>query len=291
MFKKKNVLVIFRYLALIFFSILVLIPFFYLFMTSFKTLEDVSSGTVSFWPSQNNLIENVKTVFSNEKFYVIRSFLNTMFIYVMKAVGCILTCSVAGYAFARFNCRLSRIIFPLFMAVLFLPGELLSIPFYEAMVNLGLKNNPYYIPIWVGAWFGTDVSMIFLFRQYFVSIPKSLVDAAKIDGCNEFSAFGRIVFPLSKSIIMTVLVLYFVGTYNDIYAPSLYIASNEYTKKVVAQSIGIFENLYNFGSKDYIVPWNLVSVATLVTLVPVLFFFAFAQKYFVASLVGSGIKE
>lgn len=291
MFRKKDVFIVFRYLALIIFTIIVLIPFFYLFMTSFKTLEDVSSGTVSFWPSQNNLIENVKTVFSNEKFHVFRSFLNTMFIFVMKTVGCILTCSVAGYAFARFDCRLSRLVFTLFIAVLFLPGELLSIPFYEAMVNMGLKNDPYYIPIWIGAWFGTDISMIFLFKQYFVSIPKSLIEAAKIDGCNEASAFIRIVFPMSKPVIMTVLVLYYVGTYNDIYAPSLYIASNEYEKKVVAQTIGIFENLYNFGSKDFIVPWNLVSVATIVTLIPVLLFFIFAQKHFVASLVGSGLKE
>ncbi len=288
---KKIISIIFRYLALIFFAAVVLVPFFYLIMTSFKTLEDVSSGTVSFWPSKNNLVENIKTVFSNEKFHIVKAFLNTMFIYAMKALGAVLSCSLAGYAFARFDCWLSRLIFTLFVAVLFLPGELLSIPFYEAMVALGLKNNPWYIPIWIGAWFGTDISMIFLFRQFFKSTPNSLVEAAKIDGCNEFSAFIKIVFPLAKPVIMTVLVLYFVGTYNDVYAPSLYISANDYSKMVVAQSIGSFETLYSSGSKDYLVPWNLVSVATMLSLIPVLFFFTFAQKNFVQSLVGTGIKE
>ncbi len=279
-----------NYVLLVLASIFVLIPFFYLVMTCFKDLNEVTGSTVTLFPQGNHFLENLSFVWNYEDYHFFRYFFNTMFIFVLKTVGILLTCSLAGYAFAKFPCKLNSFMFTAFIAVLFLPGELLNIPFYEIMVNLNLRYSPIYVPIWIGAWFGTDITIIFLFRQYFFSIPDSLAEAAKIDGANEFTAFLRVMLPLSRSVIVTTIILYFVGTYNDVYGPSLYIRANDYEHKVIAQSVGIFENLYNYGSRDFIVPYHYVSIATVISILPVLVFFFAAQKNFVESLVGSGLK-
>ncbi len=278
------------YLLLCFFAMLVIIPFFYLISTSFKTLEEVASGEVNIIPTTNGFIENFQFVFNYEDFKFFRSFLNTAFIFLMKIVGITLTCSFVGYAFAKFPCKLSKITFAALLFVMLIPGELMSIPFYQAMVQLDLADSPIYVPIWIAAWFGIDITSIFLFKQNFASLPNELIDAAKIDGCNEFKAFFRIALPQAVPVITTVAILNFVGTYNDVYSPTLYIRSRDRNLWVIAQSVGIFEGLFNKGSPDYLVPYNYVAAATIVSIIPVLIFFFVAQKSFVESFVGSSIK-
>lgn len=276
------------YILLAIFSVVVLLPFFYLITTSFKTFEDITAANAGIFSKTNNFIANWNMVFGAKNYYFVRSFLNTMVVFLLKASGVLLTCSFAAYGFARFKCKLNTLVFMLFVAIMFLPGELLGIPFYEAMVALNLRYSSLYIPLWIGAWAGIDITVIFLFRQFFLSTPSTLVDAAKIDGCSEASAFFRIVLPLAKSVIITVIILYFIGTYNDIYSPNLYISANNYKAKLVSQTIGIIQGVNN--PTGNFPQWNLVSVATLVSIAPILLFFSVAQKYFVESFVGSGIK-
>ncbi len=285
---KKNTVII--YILLVLFSILIIIPFFYLISTSFKSLEEIASGEVNIIPKSNALIDNFKFIFNYEDFHFIRSFLNTAFIFLMKVVGITLTCSFVGYAFAKFKCKLSNIVFYALLFVMLIPGELMSIPFFQAMVYLDIQHSSIYIPIWIAAWFGIDITSIFLFKQNFTSLPNELIDAAKIDGCNEFSAFFRIALPQAIPVITTVFILNFVGTYNDVYSPTLYINSSMKDMWVVAQSVGVFEGMFNKGSPDYLIPYNYVAAATIVSILPVLVFFFIAQKSFVESFVGSSIK-
>lgn len=280
----------FIYFSLIVLSAVVVVPFFYLIVTSMKPLDEMATPTMQIFPKKFALIENIKVVFTTPNYHYLRAFLNTMFVFVMKTVGVIITCSISAYGFARFKCKLNSIVFMAFIAVLFLPGEILNIPFFEMMVNLNIRYDSAYLPMWLGAWFGIDITTIFLFKQFFESIPKELIDAAKIDGCNELQAFLRVVLPLSKPVMATNIILYFVGTYNDIYGPTLYVRGNDYYGKLVAQTVGIFEGMFNAGSRDYLVPYNYVSVVTLISILPTLIFFAGAQKAFVESFVGSGIK-
>ena len=287
---KKTKYAVFIYFALVFFAIVIIIPFFYLISTAFKTLDEIASGKVNIIPETNGFVENFTFVFNYKDFKFLRSFLNTMFIFVMKVVGITITCSFVGYAFAKFPCKLSKFTFAALLFVMLIPGELMSIPFFQAMVNLDIRYSPIYLPIWIAAWFGIDITSIFLFKQNFASLPNELIDAAKIDGCNEFKAFFRIALPQAVPVITTVFILNFVGTYNDVYSPTLYISSSNKDLWVVAQTVGVFEGMFNKGSTDYLIPYNYVAAATIVSILPVLVFFFVAQKSFVESFVGSSIK-
>ena len=119
-----------------------------------------------------------------------------------------------------------------------IPGELLGIPIYEFMVNAGLKEVAY-IPLWIAAWFGTDIFVIFMFKQFFQTIQKHLLKQHRVDGYGEVAIFFKIVLPLNMPVITTVIILYFVGTYNDLYGPALYISDK--SNWVMANSISIFE--------------------------------------------------
>lgn len=274
------------YFFLIFFAVIALLPLYYLVITAIKGLEEASTQS-TMWPHSFALFENIRFVTTFPDYQVVRFFSNTMIVFLLKAAGTTITCSMAAYGFMRFKFPGKSIIFIVLMSALMIPGELLGVPIFEFMVNTGLREI-FWIPLWIGAWFGTDIFVIFLFKQFFTSIPKDLIEAAKMDGCSEIGAFFRIMVPLSKPVFTTVILLYFVGTYNDLYGPALYVTRE--SQRLMANSINMFETLFQSGSSSYIVPWNYVSVATLIGMIPVLIIFAIAQKQFIESVAGVGLK-
>jgi multiple sugar transport system permease protein len=274
------------YFLLIFFAVVALLPFYYLIITAMKDFNEAST-MATMWPQTFVLFDNIRFVLSYPDYNVVRMFLNTILIFALKAAGTILTCSLVAYAFAMFKFPFKNVIFFTLLATMMIPGELLNIPLYEFFVNMGLKEVAY-IPLWISSWFATDVFVIFMFRQFFLAIPKPLIESARMDGASEARIFFRIVLPMNKPVLITVLLLYFVGTYNDLYGPALYIS--EKSNWVMANSITIFENMYKSGSSEYIIPWNYVSVASLIAIIPVIFLFAFMQRYFMETANTSGIK-
>ncbi len=277
---------IFVYFLLIFFALIALLPLYYLIITAFKSLVEASTKA-TMWPNSFELFKNITYVINHPDYNVLRMFLNTTFIFILKVTGTSITCALAGYGFAMYKFPKKNLIFFILLATMMIPGELLNIPIYEFFVNAGLKEVAY-LPLWITTWFATDVFMIFLFRQFFLRMPKDIIEAARLDGCNEFKAFFKIVIPMNRSIFTTVFILYFVGTYNDLYGPALYISSKE--NWVMANSISIFENLYRTGSGSYLVPWNYVSVASLIAMIPEIILFAVLQKQFMASVSGVEVK-
>ena len=279
---KKNLV----YIPLILFAIIAIMPMYYLIITACKGLEEASTQA-TMWPKTFDLVNNIKFVLSYPTYNVGRMFLNTMFIFILKTFGTIITCSMAAYGFAMYKFPKKKIIFFILIATMMIPGELLNIPIYEFWVNVGLKEVMY-IPLWVSTWFATDVFVIFLFRQFFLGMKKELIEAARIDGYNEVQIFFKIVAPINKNVFITVIILYFIGTYNDLYGPALYITKQQ--NWVMANSITIFENLYRSGSSSYLVPWNYVSVAALIGMIPEILLFAFMQKSFMESVSGVEVK-
>jgi ABC-type glycerol-3-phosphate transport system permease component len=214
-------------------------------------------------------------------------FIKTMFVFLLKTAGTLLTCSIVAYGFAMYKFPGKNIIFFILLSTMMIPGELLGIPIYEFFVNTGLKEIAY-IPLWLSSWFATDVFVIFMFKQFFMNTPKPLIDAARMDGASEIQIFFKVVAPIHKPVFVTVILLYFIGTYNDLYGPALYITRQ--SDWLMANSISIFENLYRSGSSSYLVPWNYVSVACLIAMIPEVIMFSFMQKQFMESVSGVGIK-
>ena len=171
--KKKKTKDAWVYLPLVLFAIVALLPLYYLIITAFKSVEEASQ-LATMWPRSNELINNIRFVLSHPDYRVARMFMNTMVIFALKTLGTVLTCSLAGYAFAMYKFPGKKIIFAVLLSTMMIPGEILGIPIYEFMVNTGLKEIAY-IPL-IAAWFGTDVFMIFLFRQFFQTIPKPLIE-------------------------------------------------------------------------------------------------------------------
>jgi len=275
---------LFLYGTLIVTSLMLLLPLLSLILTSFKTFEE-AIGVYRWFPKQFNF-NNYREIFELENFNYWLYFRNTMFIFVMKAVGTILTCTLTAYALIRFNVKFKSLWFTIMLSVILLPGELLAIPMYQFYLGFGWFDT--YYPLFTACFFATDVFMIFLFRQFFMSVPKELFEAAEVDGASEFKIYWRILMPLSRPAILTCLILYFTGTYNELYGPMLYISSP--SKWTMAQGIKSIEDVFNLGPRDYIVPWNLVSSATLLSLIPVVALFFIAQKQFMESVARTGIK-
>jgi multiple sugar transport system permease protein len=265
-------------------SCALLLPLLSLLLTSFKTFTE-SIGVYKWIPAQFNF-NNYRKVFALENFHYWTYLRNTMLIFAMKALGTVATCTLTAYAFIRFNVKYKNFFFMLLLSVILLPGELLAIPSYQFYLSVGWFDTPY--PLFTACFFATDVFMIFLFRQFFMSIPKELFEAAETDGASEFQIYRKVLIPLSRPAIMTCVILYFTGTYNDLYGPLLYLSSPD--KWTMAQGIKSIEDIFNLGPRDYIVPWNLVSAATILSLIPVMILFLFAQKQFMESVARTGIK-
>jgi len=274
------------YIPLVFFAVIAILPLYYLIITAFKSMSEASTQA-TMWPNSFELFNNIKFVLTYSKYNVLRMFFNTMLIFVLKALGTVITCSMAAYGFAMYKFPKKNIIFFILLSTMMIPGELLNIPIYEFMVNTGLKEVAYF-PLWIATWFATDIFVIFLFRQFFLGMKKELIEAARIDGYNELQIFFKIVAPINKNVFVTVIILYFIGTYNDLYGPALYITKEQ--NWVMANSISIFENLYRSGSSSYLVPWNYVSVAALIGMIPEILLFAFMQKTFMESVSGVEVK-
>lgn len=273
------------YGVLILTSVLLMLPLISLAMTSFKTLEE-AVGAFKWIPAQFNF-QNYAEVFTLRDFNYWNFLGNTMLIFALKTVGTLISCTLAAYAFTRFNVPGKNIIFALLLTVILLPGELLTIPMYEVYLKLGWYDT--YYPLFIATYFGTDVFMIFFFRQFFMGIPKELFEAAQMDGATEFQMYRQIMLPLSRPAIITCILLYFTGTYNDLYTPLLYISSPE--KYTMSQGLRAVENLFNTGvSRDAVVPWNLVSAATMLSIIPVLILFVIAQRQFMEGVSRTGIK-
>lgn len=281
--KKHSAIV---YIPLTFFALIALLPFYYLVITACKELAEAATQS-TMWPRSFALIDNIRFVFSHPDYHVVRMFANTMFVFIMKTAGTILSCSLVAYAFTMYKFPFKNVIFFILLSTMMIPGELLGIPIFEFMVNTGLREVGY-LPLWIACWFATDVFVIFMFRQFFTAIPQPLIDAARIDGAKERQIFFRIIVPLNKPVFTTVIILYFIGTYNDLYGPAVYITRS--SNWLMANSISIFENLYKSGSSSYLVPWNYVAVASLAAMIPVVILFSVMQKQFIESVSGVGIK-
>lgn len=256
--------------------VIVLVPLVWTLSTSLSDL-----GAVFQWPIQwipnpvrwGNYIEAMRI----QPFGLY--FLNTTYFTVMTVIGQLLSSSLVAFAFARLRWRGRDPLFVVVLATMMLPNQVTLIPQFVIFSRLGWINT--YLPLIVPAFFGSPF-YIFLLRQFYMSIPLELDDAARIDGASPFQIYSRILLPMSSPALAAVAIFQFQYAWNLFLEPLLYLHSNE--KWVL--SLG----LRNFLG-EYIQWWNLMMAASVIVMLPVIVLFFIGQRYFIQGVVFTGLKQ
>jgi multiple sugar transport system permease protein len=212
-----------------------------------------------------------------ELFPIGRMFFNSVFVAVLTTLGQILTCSMAAYAFARIQFKGSNVLFLLYLATLMIPSQVTITPLFILMRYLHWINT-YQGLILPGVFsaFGT-----FMLRQFFLTIPKELEEAAFIDGASHWTVYRRIILPLARPALATLGVFSFMGAWNAFLWPLFVVRDLE----MMTLPVGL-STLHG----RWLTRWNLVMAGTVITVLPMLVVYLLAQKYFVRGVVMSGIK-
>jgi len=204
--------------------------------------------------------------------------LNTLFIAVMTIIGHILSCTVVAYAFARLRAPGKNVLFVILLATMMLPYPVTMVPIYVGFNKLGWVNS--FKPLIVPAFFGSPF-FIFLLRQFFLTLPPELEDAARVDGANILQILWHVILPISKPALATVAIFSFQASWNDFLAPLIYL--HDQSKYTI--SLGL-----NFFRSSYDVRWGYLMAASLVTMLPVILVFFLAQKQFIRGITLTGMK-
>ena len=267
----------FAYLGVILVAILVILPFFWMVVSAFKSQRELFAYPPTFFPKVWK-VENFIEAASRGSISFWQMFLNTMKIAVPSTIFNIIFSSLAGYAFARLKFPFRDTIFMCFIAAMMVPFAITLIPRFLMFKDFGFYDT--YVPLIVPVMFGTPFS-IFLTRQFFMTLPKELEEAAIMDGCSHFSIWAQIFMPLCKPIIATLSVFQFQSSYNDFMGPVIYIASD--AKFTVQMGLSSFRN--SFTSR-----YDLIMAGSILALIPVMILFVCCQKYIVRGIAMSGMK-
>lgn len=255
-------------------AVIMVIPFLWMITTSLKTLK-LSYSPPYLFPSSFEF-KNYLTAWRSAPF--LDYYKNSFIVSISITVGTIVVSAMAAYPFARMNFKGKNIIFYMFLSTMMIPFYVQIIPLYDIIQKLGwLDTRKALIIPRLFSPFG-----IFLFRQYFLTIPKELDEAAEIDGCNKFSIFWRIIIPLVKPAIASLAIFTFLFGWNDFLWPLLVTTRPEFTTVQVG--------IANFSGK-YGTLWPYLMAGTVTSVLPVFFVFIFGQKGFIDGITAGGVKE
>lgn len=221
--------------------------------------------------------ENYPAAWNSEPFT--RYTFNTLIITALGILGQTLTASLVAFGFARLEWPGRKFLFLLVLATMMLPAEVTMIPSFLIFRQLGWIDT--FLPLIAPSFLGGGAFSIFLFRQFFLTLPRELDDAARVDGCGSFGVYWFILMPLCKPILATIAVFSFVAHWNDFLTPLIYLNSSD--NFTLAVGLRFFQGAYG-------TDMHLLMAASTLTLLPVLVVFFFGQKYFVRSIVMSGVK-
>ncbi|MCE5199539.1 MAG: carbohydrate ABC transporter permease [Armatimonadota bacterium] len=203
---------------------------------------------------------------------------NTLIVSLLGVIGTILSCSLVAYGLAKTDWKGRHALFIIILSTMMLPAQVTMIPIFAIFAKLGWVDT--FLPLIVPSFLG-NAFFIFLLRQFFLGIPKELSEAARLDGCNEFEIYRRIVMPLSKPALATVGLFTFMAAWNDFMGPLIYLVNeNKYTL-----SLGLAMFTGQYGSEYGM----LMAVSTVVT-IPIIVLFFFTQRMFIQGMTMSGIK-
>ncbi len=268
--------IVIQYASLIFFSFVAVLPIVSCVITAFKTEEEYQTTSVMTMPQNWFNFDNFIEAF--QKADMGRAFINSTIILIFVVAGSVMIGSMLAYVLNRFKFPGNGLIRSMFLFATLLPGIAMQVSTYQLMYKLGLINS---LLGYVVLSMGTDVIAIYIFIQFFENISVSLDESAYIDGASYMTIFFKILFPLLKPAVVTVMILKGVGTYNEYYNASLYLSSPEL--KTVAISLYTFVG--PLGSK-----YNLICAGVIISLIPALIVFLLFQKQIYSGLTSGAVK-
>ncbi len=281
-------------LLLIVGSIIFIFPFVWLVSTSFKASEDVLAFPPTLiprpwvWTNYGDAIRALSddpniplTLHNIIHLPMVQFTINTLKIVIFNMIGTIFTAALCAYGFARLRAPGKGIIFTFLLSTMMLPPQVTMIPVFIMFQKFGWINT--FKPLIIPAYFGGGAFNIFLLRQFFMTLPKELEEAAIVDGSSRLRIFWQIFLPLSKPALLTVLVFCFLGLWNDFVGPLIYLQDVE--KFTLAIGLNLFRGMY--ATKT---PWGpLMAASTLMTL-PIIIIFFVCQRYFIQGIALTGTK-
>jgi multiple sugar transport system permease protein len=259
-------------------SLLMAFPLFWMLSTSFKTEAEANAPQLVWLPKVPQL-EAYLHIFADERF--LRSYFNSVFVAILALAGTLLSIAAVSYAFSRIEWPGRNLVFFLMLSTMMIPAQALIVPqyvFFNKLRWIGTFN-----PITIPGFFAGGAAMIFLLRQFMSQIPKELDEAAIMDGATHLQIWWHVIMPLSKPAIATIATFLFVGTWNSLLNPVIYLQSSKlYTLPIYVASLVNPQNSYQ--------PWPTIMAASVLTTLPLIIVFFFAQRYLLESIVLSGSK-
>lgn len=267
--------ILFGYFGLVLAALFFLLPLLWIVVTSLKTPDQLFQYPPRWLPERPTL-GNYTFLFANMPF--VQYSLNSLKVAGLSTLGSVLSCSLAAYAFARMRFAGRSTIFYFLLATLMIPYQVVMIPVFILMRSLGWVDTyyPLIVPWFLGGAFGT-----FLLRQFFLTIPTELDDAAKIDGCSSFGIYRRIYLPLAGPALTALAIFVFMYQWNDLLTPVIYLSSPE--KFTLTLGLAFFKG-------TVVTRWNLIMAGAIVSALPILVIYVAAQRYFVQGVTLTGLK-
>ncbi|WP_116952715.1 carbohydrate ABC transporter permease [Jiangella endophytica] len=266
------------YGLLVVMSVPFLYPTLWMLFSAFKPVDEIFAVPPSLLPRDWTL-DGVSKIFTVTPFA--RQYLNSLYIAVVVTIGSIIVCSIAGYAFARIRFPFAGKLFLVLMSGMMIPGEVTIIPIFRWVADLGWMDT--HLPLIIIPIFGpASIVGVFIFRQFFLSLPQELEEAGRLDGLGRLGIFLRIAFPLSGPAIAAVAIMKFLASFNMYFEPLIFLRSEELF------TVGLALTRYQ---DSYGEPLHNTQIgATALTVVPILLVFLFAQRQFVEGLSRTGLK-
>lgn len=254
-------------------------PFVWMLANSFMSESQIFAIPLKFWPDKlfkKGMWENYIEAFSNFSFG--RYTWNSFFVSFLAALGQIIVCPMAAFAFAKMRFHGRKAIYTLLLMTLMIPVQVIIIPEYYLMMRLGWLNSylPLIIPSFLAGAFGT-----FMFIAVFEAIPSVLLDAAVIDGASAYKILWRVYFPQATASVATLFIIAFMNSWNDLLRPLLYVIKPSLF--TVTMGLTRFQN-------QYTTKWGLILTGSVVSVLPLIVVYIFCQRYIIENQMSSGVK-
>lgn len=262
------------YFALIVGSIIMIFPFLWMFLTSFKTVPESMSIPATIFPSAFRLDKYAEVL---SKLPFAKLYLNTILLVFFRVICAVVFSSMAGYAFAKLKFRGKNILFTIVLMQMSLPSQIFLIPQYQMVAKMGLANTIFALvfPGIVSA-FG-----VFFLRQTYMSIPDEIGEAAYLDGCNQFQAFYKVMFPLTGTSVAALTIFTAVFAYGDLMWPQ--IINNDINKFTLSAGLA---TLRGMNTTDF----PMLMAGSLLAMLPMVVLYLIFQRQFVEGIAGTGGK-